>query len=1016
MDTKEIETQLHTSEKKRNSFALPFVFPMWLIFVIACLCIGILYIALKDQFFFGYPKLTDIIIDSIALGGNNKTGEWEFFWALTWIGCFICLGLFVCKHFLEKNKEKNSSSILSGKAANITLSQSKFFHVCNCLVIFIPVLLQTILYTKNVLYLWMFSFIFYLIAVVYHKNSVKLISLYLVLYFDIQTVVTLLSITHIVTILQDFMLFLIPTLLFFILLVADCKGHFLTSFISNRKLLLLQVPLPLLMLLYTKNTYLYQGQMVSLSFPITYIAIIWSIIIILFVIFIFEYKRSNQGITYSTTLSIFLYSSYYSVAQIVPTDMHHYGEQMLPYMQIADFSAKAYEEYMPVSGLFPIIPGALNAILFGGKATTFFATFSVFMIIFAAVTIFLIRKHIPSEYALILAFIFHMPNYCRTWIILPALLLLLLPCIRKDKRRFLYVYVMCGFLSGLYYPLYGLAIICAGLPYAFACLITYCKEKNFTTDIKSKSFYLESIVLFAPIAVSIPLLLRMAKHILAYSHQTILADGLALGGIDVPDWFMYYMTNDAFLNHLRTFAYYAIRFLAPMLPVWFCLLLLCNYIRINYIQKGHSLDAFLNPAFLGVSGSFIILPVCYTYSLVIMDESWVSKLFSRSGHIYWAMLGMFLPIILFCYGKEILGNITSTLLIALCIGFGMISFNSMRDYEFPVPDGTTNMQSQIVGQYTDSLSPFSLPDDAIFITAENQDAFPRLGTGFISKSILNYLYKYQNNLAILKFADNELSVLGLDSHQLYYYLLDEKVPYSGKPSLAKSVEAAESVLPFITEHTVVGSDIRSLNNYYIYKLLMEKGYIYDPLTEFYLPKSIYNNLYGELAYATASTKVATPFSASVYMVKIPAVLASNLSNLSNTLTRCDKPNDFLYATINKETLEQALQTSLAADSILCIRLDVSQDQVTDDAFNCIYIDFENGEWLLPLGTNENYIKNPSDEIYISLFDPANTTNTSNAENEADIRGIRLKEICDSYQFYQISNMGGFYENIEQKNN
>ena len=160
--------------------------------------------------------------------------------------------------------------------------------------------------------------------------------------------------------------------------------------------------------------------------------------------------------------------------------------------------------------------------------------------------------------------------------------------------------------------------------------------------VQKKSFYIETLLLLIPIVVSIPLLIRMASHVLSYSHQTLLADGLALSDITVPDWFIPYFSGHEFTEYLRTCFYYAIRFLTPMALIWICLLLLCIYIRKNYVQNGYSFQAFLSPAFYGLGACLILLPVCYTYTLVIMDESWVCRLFSRSGHIFLWIFGIFL--------------------------------------------------------------------------------------------------------------------------------------------------------------------------------------------------------------------------------------------------------------------------------------------------------------------------------------------------------------------------------------
>lgn len=953
------------------------------IFIITCMIVGVLYLLLKDSAFSGYPVLTDLIIDNIVLGGSNKTGEWNLFWMLTWIGCFICLFLFIlsCRIFktdTHQTGQKNFSKIPWTKLA-----------------VFLPAVIQTVLYAHHVRYLWLFSFVFFMILLIYEENTPRYISVYLFLYFDLQLIAMICSFLSLPVIFNDLLLFFIPTVLLAMAILIR-KRISLSDVFMRRIFFALQLPLPLLCLLYLKNTYQYQGETVKLELPIAYRLSILLLIVILYISVFFTYFKKKHpqtfSVMFSSVASIFLYGSYISAAQIVPTDMHHYGEQMLPYMQLVNLSMKAYTDYSPVSGLFPMIPGFLNAVLFQGKTTTFYAAFTLTFILFAVLTVYLIGRHVGGFYALIFAFLFHMPVYCRTWIILPVLLFLTLPAITKNRRRFLYAYVFCGFLSGLYYPLFGLAIICAGLPYACACLYLYLKEKTLFTECKKTSFYIEILILIIPIAVSIPLLIRMAKHVLAYSHQTILADGLSLSAIDVPEWFMPYLGMQGLISVVRNGLYYAIRFISPMAFMWIALLLLCTYIYKNYSQKKREIHAFASPAFFFAAAAFILLPVCYTYTLVIMDESWLCRLFSRSGHIYLWIFGALIPILCIRYGSLIFGSGKSkNCFIMLCLCIGLVPFCTMRDYQFPVPDGTTNADASVIGEYTANFGPFTVSEGMTLISDDNRQAFNRLGYGFIDQNTLSSLYDYQNRLAILKFIDPDVRVMGLNSLQLYYFLLNERAPYSGKVSLAKSYEASKDVCSSIDAHTVVGSDIKPLNNYYLYRYLMDLGYRYDALTQFYLPKELFIALYGEEAYETADLSE-TPFSASVYLAKAPAVLAANLSNLSTTLKASDKPEDFLEVTLDPSLIEQQLGIAPTSDTILCVGFEKDTDNTS--AYGNLYIDYEQGHWLIPLGINEAYCEYPNDELYLSVYTPESTAPGN--------LSVLLKDVCPEYHFYQLS--------------
>lgn len=981
MDTKE-KQQLHTNEKHHGSF-LP---PMWVLFLCTCVFIGILYGIFKDYFFSGYPTLTDLIVDQIALQGTNKTGEWNFFWTLTWIGCFVFLFLFIL-HYRISKKHSQGLSLESGNVSFVHSSPG-----LQGLIIFLPAIFQTVLYKENVLYLWLFSMVFYGIFVCFYSDALSYISLYLLFYFDFQAIVTAIFMVMGISFEGDFLLFMIPTLLAIAGFWLNEKYGFLKK---SGVSLILQLPLPLLLAIYLKNSYLFKGQVIYLEQPVFYVGFFFLFILVLYGILVAEYRKAlkkekSSFISFSSLISIFLYGSYIPSALIVPGDMHHYGEQMLPYQQIFNLSMTAYEDYAPVSGLFPLLPGAVNQWLFSGKATTFYIAFTLTMILFATGIVFLLSQHVKREYTLLFVFLFHMPVYCRTWIILPVLLILMLPKVLNHKRRFLYVYVFSGFIAGLYYPLFGLALICSAMPFAFAMVISCFKEKTLQKEVKTKSFYLETLLLLLPIGISIPLLSSMAKHIISYSHQTLLADGLSLSGIPVPEWFIPYLSKTDILQYLRHVIYYGLRFLTPMALIWLCLLFLCLYIKKQYLEKSRDFRSFLHPAFYGLSASLILLPVCYTYTLVIMDEGWVSRLFSRSGHIYLWIFGAFLPVLFIKYGKQFIDSEkTRAFLLMVCISIGMISFHTMSDYQFPIPDGTTNQGASVIGNYTDNLKSFLLSDNMILISQQNEEDFESLGSGFIQQDTLTNLYTYQNNLAILKFLDPQLKVIGLDRLQMYYFLLNEPAPYSGKVSLAKSYEAQSGVFPYIDEHTIMGNDVKPVNNFYLYKFLMEEGFVYDPITEFYISKELYVKLYGQKGYEQADHSL-TPFSQSLYLSKLPSVLGYNVSNLSSHLSKSDTMAEFLYVTINQEALEKYLQKPLLEDTILTI--DFTDNISTDQTYNCLYIDYEKGQWLLPLSMNEAYLINPSPDIYISLFDASGT---------APVK-VPLKDVSNQYQYYKTT--------------
>lgn len=969
------------SGKKNLKWSLPLPF----VFVLPCILISVLYLKFKDIYFSGASRMHDLIIDQIAMDGSNKTGEWVFFWGLLWLGCFCILGLFLIgRSFWGSTAGKCGSELPSAhdtSSWDFTSSFEKVPLPLICVLCFLPPVIQLICYGKVSLSLWLFALTFSLLMFIFKKDCGKCISLFLFLYFDVHVINLIAAFVIGKYLHSDLLIFAAGAVIFIFALIF--YFHFYGVF--DKIFFASQLPLPLLLILYLKHSYRYQEQILQLHHPKSYIIFIAFFMLALYIGFFLQYcffRKSDKSIkpfiAAASAISIFLYGSYIPAALIIPSDMHHYGEQMLPWQQIVSLGNSPYKDYAPVSGLFPMPAGGINQLFFGGKASTYGAAFVILFILFGALTVCMISLHVNEKWTLLFAFLFHMPVYCRTWIILPVLLLLLLPSVIHNKRRFLYLYVFCGFLSGLYYPLFGLALIVAGMPYALVCFFSYLKDKEFLTEVKKKSFYIETLILLVPIILSIPLLIKMASHILTYSHQTLLADGLSLSSISVPQWFLPYLSS---FEQIRSGAYYALRFLGCMLPVWLFLLLLLSFYYQNKEKKPYK-----EPAFLGLSAGFLILPVCYTYTLVIMDETWVSRLFSRSSHIFLWMIGIFLPILLIRFGKQILQKeLSAVLLTVFSLSIPFLTFYQMGDYQFPALDGTTNAECACVGEYTANLSPFPVSPSFVPVSEEDAARFPALGFGFMESVVKEQLYTYDERLEILHNADEDLKLLALDKLQMYYFLLNESALYSGKVSLAKSHEAAEAVIALLDEHTVVGNDLSPLNNYYIYRELLKRGYAYDSITEFYLPKTLYVSIYGEESYA-ASSLSDSPWAAPLYMSKCALSLGHNLENLgTSVLVTSDAPSEFLYTEIDIEALNTRFGNTLSEDTIMTISW---------EGKSCLLTDLGDGVLLLPLASNADWATGGYEQVFISLYDE--TRPVMDIDDK-----IPLGEISNCLQYYSL---------------
>lgn len=943
------------------------------VFLTTC-CISVLCFALlRPHFFDGYSQMNDFIIDQIILQGTNKTGEWSFFWLMLGAGCVLILlfYLFTANLFPSSQVQDVSDIFLKIDSSNRGL------YLYGGMLCLAPACFQSILYGAFPRSFWCFGILFALFVWILRDSALMHIALFLCLYFDLLLMNTLKGLfTH--TVIDDQWIFLalslcyIATLTFFKLRKKQFPQ------ISDQTFYVVQLPLPLLLLVYLKSSYQTPANLIALKQPALFTAAIVALIIVLFGLTIRFVMRGQRGLCISSAISIFLFGSYMPAARFVPSDLHHHGEQLLPLTELLKFHSMPYQDFSPVSGLYPLPIGALNLLL-GDTATTYSFAFVLFMIVFACLTIICIRGHVNGYYTFLFAFLFHMPAYCRTWILLPTLLILFLPAVRKNPGRFLFLYIGLSFLNGLYYPLFGFALLCGLLPYALFQFISYCKLKQYKQDINTPSFYCKLVALIMPILICLPTLFLMAKHVVAYSSQTLLGDGLTIKGRDIPEWFLPYVTNSA----LKEWLYECSRFIGPMLPIWLLLICILCYIKNHYQRTASLTDNIFHmlqkPYFAGLVCALILLPLTYTYTLVIMDEDWVSRLASRSGHVaLW--LSLFVCILFLTADGTKQARPARMLLCSLFISIALLSFPTMRYYAFPTLDGATNLDSESLGAYSINALPFPVSDAYQTISADDMTTFAKLGSGFMLSAHMSQLYDYHTALATVRKYDPALTIMGLSPYQLYYYLLDEKAPYTGKLSLAKSQKASMEAIKKIDAHTAFGSDLRPLHNYYIYNYLLTHGYAYDETTQLFVPSKTFASMHPNDSVKASLQN--SPWSASLYLNKCATTLGHNLDALSNHLTKVDaKPASnvaMLAVQIDTDKLG-----NISPDSYLML---------TWGGTGNLILDLDDGSWLIPLCVNADYATGDYGQLFISMFDPQTQTTSS---------AIPLDEVCTSMQYYAI---------------
>lgn len=935
----------------------------------------------------------DFLVGIPAYYGTNKTGEWTFFWVILLLGMLLAFILSFLDHTDVREKQEKPG-------------------LSYALIAFYPMLLQLMIYGQTAACFVVISVLFFVIIFVYRKAALIRIADFLKIYFAWWTVSVLLSVGAKKYFFGDYKVLAASVFAFLVLCVAKSYGKEKDSgqsenekcdWLRHRKSWFyyfnigMQMLHPLLLLVYLKQDYNYNGQVMTLPYHKTYVTFIGILILTLLLSNIYSiwqenkrwrmhirehvkgdntdcFYRDENRTFFATAYSVFAFVSYISPALIMQTDLHHHGEQILAFQQIVELGQKPFVDYYPASGMFPMVIGATVSLLFGQTAISYGMSYVLTALIFELLIMYLLYKRVGGHPALVIAMIFHMPVYCRTWILLPALLILFHKSLQRENAIWLFVWVLVCYGCGLYYPLFGAGILLATLPLGISKLIQYIKNKEW----KKRDLILIGIlcVLIIP---AIPFLFRMMKHILSMSSETLNVDGIPVWDSELPGWFMPYISD----MKKKEVIYHLVRLLLGCVFVWLFTYLLGRYINMNKKKdKNNAGCLFMQSGFFAFLSIPILLCVCYSYTMVCMDEDWVGNLLSRSDHVIIWICGIWGFMVIREFGGAILKEKQKIALSLMMLCTPFLFFVRCEDYHFPVLEGTTDSKSYVVGEYAAKLEPFTVRQGQVLVTPDIEEKyefveFERIGKGFIYESVLEKLNQYEAVMMILRQYDPQIQLLGFEESQFYYYLMNEKCVYSGRTAIAKSKETSKLVMQAVDiEHTAVRSGVTPLEQYYLYRYFERAGYQYAADLDVFIPQKLYHTIYK--SEGSKANSVWTNSYDGMYVAASYGKSIEQIENLKQVYISCAGVAS--WPADEKNTLEIKLSEPVAgADAdFIYIVLDHVMDGKATIAFsneeplegNCEeYFSIGDGRLLIPIGTNANWLDGTHDSITISFEEP-----------------------------------------------
>ncbi|HAF26626.1 MAG TPA: hypothetical protein DCG85_04840 [Lachnospiraceae bacterium] len=791
---------------------------------------------------------SDFIIENTALSGLNKSGELSLFWVITIFGVVL---LFLLWKLFPAKKEETPPEYMTGLEA----MRSYIPLFCSLL----PFLVYLFFFGKICLPLLFLTGIsgiglFMEYKLPYGKArafSCRFYFMYILTYYAIMSLSTLAAFFIPAFSLSHYGLIIASLLLTVIFCGLTMIGD------GDKKLRIIylfeQILIPLLFFVYLTDRYEYKGEIIKIPFAPMYYVFFILLMGISTVLLILHARKQLHSQSLSgrpvhlvsviTPMLIFAYHSYSACPLYAQPDQHHHGEQMIPWRQIFTLSQTPYKEYTPVSGLFPLFNGGINHIFLRGTVTDYPASISIMMVIICLLTIYLVYKHTDSCFALIIAVMYTLPCYNRQYLVLPSLLLLSLPSLIKKRTLWCISWLSVSLAGGLYYPLFGAAVMIGTLPILIYQVRNMIKEGDIKKDIKKPGYIAAISALLIIIAALSPMLIRMLKHTLTFSSQTVEADGIPLFTQVAPEKFMPWLNTDILKNTL----YLSFRFVLPMLGIWFfCLAFHRMSLRIK--DFGSDLKEHIPILHIMISGA-LVLAISYTYTLVRADEG---EILSRTSKIFVALITVFLASAIHSFGKGIhdCRRLSLALGVALSIPYAIYSCNG--DLKNPgmwvYPDGAAEL---LLDDDQKLFYSYEVPDNFIRTSELNiGDKYKALiGDGFMVDDQVHYINDYARVIEKVEEVSPGIGFMGLDGLGFYDYL-GVKCPASGFTEAARSYEAQreyydQAMAQDPAIRPVVFS-VHPMENYYFFRWMIEDGYIYSKEDNAFFPGELYEKLYASV--------------------------------------------------------------------------------------------------------------------------------------------------------------------------
>lgn len=736
-----------------------------------------------------YQVFDDMIFKATAETGAKTSWELTIFWISLLLGFLsIIIFSFIKKKELNKKFKENIKLDLVGYGIFI-----------------IPISLFLLLTQTINFFYFIMAFIYVLLCFFIEEKEKRYKNLILLnlIYFSTLSIKALTDkLIKKVEIIPYDSIYLITLLLFVIIFYYLKKNNFKNL---DKLILYFQFPLPLMLFTYFTNKYEYNDELIKIAFSRRYKAVIIFFIVCFTIINLIEYrnkiknlKKRTPLITLSTVILIFIIHFYVEPKFVHYGDFWHWGEESIIWHQIFEKKLILFDEYIGTTGLFPMILGFIQYLLFKGSSLSYLPSLAITNIIWMSIIGTAIYFLVKTDFVLFIALFLVFPQYNRTHMLMLSLFVLSNSELIKQRVQWIQVYILLSILSVFYYPINGVAVVLGGAVFSLIQIYFVIKEKEYLKILTSKFFWFLNIALILPVIFSLKNSLKLIKIISLLASSSKLADGRA-GKFIAEDWFMKYIIN----QNLKDSIWNIFVLLLIAFPILISIYFLCVYL----LKKDNILKKIKKSEFFILTFSIIAVSINCTYSVMRINRN---VDFYRNGPIIIVFMTIMI-IFLYKYGNKYFSHNTKIIFISICILIGNISAEQMTKFNV----------TSFGKEYKNIKRSYKVDNNFEYVNGKDFD-ISKLGVGFIEKKALEKLTINKEMLNKIVYKDERVWFMYDREMQKIF---DLKSPTRmDSPFLTTGLKATEANLASMKELPIFITDLK-IGKYYSYRWVMDNKYV-----------------------------------------------------------------------------------------------------------------------------------------------------------------------------------------------